>query len=1335
MAVTQGGLGKRAMLLATLAVAAFVTAGSGAEAAELPRLLWQVPESGQSGSRAGQLRTPGGVAVDPASGDIFVADEGNARIDEFDPWGQFVKAWGWRVVAAGPDKQPPQNEVQELDVSGVGSSFQVVYLNAFGRQDGQSIGQETQGAPLSSSTASAVAVQEALEGLPSLNPGDVVVSGPNGGPYQIEFTGTYADSDIPPLEAVGAGRSEATTLQGGGSFEVCRAGLDVCQEGQRGGYAPGEFPDLGGGLTLDSSGNIFVHEAVHSEIGIPSGPVEDVNLRVQSFDLEGNFRTMWGGEVDKTTASDICSSTAVEGGDECGAGLPGSALGEFQSPAPGDFGRGIAIGPGGHVFVGDGGRIQEFDSAGTPVSPAIAVAGETVGVVINSQGDFFVTLRSEVDGDAGVKPGIRELSPSGSLLKEIATEGPEELKQIQALAVGADDSLYAAGKPAVSAGALPPPSIIKFSPTGKVEIPAEDSSGERFGEAESIPGLATSNACGIAGEDLYATARPEGEGDVLRAYGPPPDTSLCPPPLKPPAITDQFAASVMPDGAVLRARINPRFWPDTRYRVEYGTGKCSQGGCTLTRPSTEGALLTERVVDAALLTANVSLPTLTPATTYHYRFVAESSGGGPVYGIDPDESGPMEASSEEGLEGTFTTFALPPPPDTSCPNQVFRSGASGRLPDCRAYEMVTPIEKGNADAIALEIAASNTHNVAALDQSAVDGNKFTYGTYRSFDDAISAPYSSQYLATRTSDGWATHGISPPRGHNLLQIIAAADTQFKAFSPDLCKAWVFQDTDALLAPGAVAGFPDLYRRENCEPGTDTYQALTTEEPSGVAPNEDLMELQGVSADGSHAIFIAPDGATKKIALFDAFGSGTMRRVCILPNGKPVAGGCTAGTLSGGLVRNGRRQSVSHAISADGSRIFWSDAGPGEERGRIYVRVNGKKTIPVSEEAESLTGHEGAQYWTAAADGSRAIFQVEDVTQTGSGSADLYEFDVNTQTTSLISHEVFGVMGASEDARRVYFVSKAAMGSGGIAGRPNLYLHEVGKEPIFIATVSEEDAQPTGGHIFSPVSFEAANHTAQVTPSGNQLVFMSTAALKGNDNTDAASGKADAQVFRYDAASGQLACISCNPTGTRPHGQDIGVTGASFWAAGRLPLIQTQLYPISRAISGDGSRVFFESFDRLVPADNNGVQDVYEWEEPGTPGCAENGPSFSPTAEGCVSLISSGEDPINATILDVDPAGNNVFFSTQVSLLPQDPGLVDIYDARVEGGFPPPPNPAPACEGEACQAPTGTPSDPNPASSSFEGAGNVAKPIHKKKHKRHRRHKNRKRHAHGKKGAAR
>ena len=77
---------------------------------------------------------------------------------------------------------------------------------------------------------------------------------------------------------------------------------------------------------------------------------------------------------------------------------------------------------------------------------------------------------------------------------------------------------------------------------------------------------------------------------------------------------------------------------------------------------------------ALLGSASVSLDGLEAGQRYYYRFVAQSEGGeGPVYGKDQ----------------SFLTYRTPSS-DTSCANQALRIGPAADLPDCRAYEMLSP---------------------------------------------------------------------------------------------------------------------------------------------------------------------------------------------------------------------------------------------------------------------------------------------------------------------------------------------------------------------------------------------------------------------------------------------------------------------------------------------------------------------------------------------------------------------------------------------------------------------------------------------------------------------
>ena len=74
-----------------------------------------------------------------------------------------------------------------------------------------------------------------------------------------------------------------------------------------------------------------------------------------------------------------------------------------------------------------------------------------------------------------------------------------------------------------------------------------------------------------------------------------------------------------------------------------------------------------------------------------------------------------------------------------------------------------------------------------------------------------------------------------------------------------------------------------------------------------------------------------------------------------------------------------------------------------------------------------------------------------------------------------------------------------------------------------------------------------------------------------------------------------------------------------------------------------------------------------------------------------LISSGRSAGGASFVDASADGSDAFFLTDGSLVAADPGSVDLYDARVGGGFPIPPPPI-ACEGDACQALPPEPVDP-------------------------------------------
>ena len=150
-----------------------------------------------------------------------------------------------------------------------------------------------------------------------------------------------------------------------------------------------------------------------------------------------------------------------------------------------------------------------------------------------------------------------------------------------------------------------------------------------------------------------------------------------------------------------------------------------------------------------------------------------------------------------------------------------------------------------------------------------------------------------------------------------------------------------------------------------------------------------------------------------------------------------------------------------------------------------------------------------------------------------------------------------------------------------------------------------------------------------------------------------------------------------------------------------------------LSGDGNHVFFDSADGLLPKDTNGEPDVFEWEAFGSSGCG--------LESGCIQPISSGRGKEGASFVDSSLDGTDAFFLTNESLFGPDPGGVDLYDARVKGGFPEPTPPL-ACVGDACQALPPKPEDPEPGTGFLTdelNGGVQVKTLHRR-HRRHRKH---------------
>jgi hypothetical protein len=1191
------------------------------------------------GSEAGKCDFPRGIATSPTTGNVFVADRRNNRINEFSAWGEFVKSWGWGVDDGSPELQ-------------------------------------------------------------------------------------------------------VCTLQTG-----CQAGIEGAGVGQF--MAPT-------GVAVDSEGNVYVSDPLAS--------------RVQKFSSEGEFLLMFGGGVDQgpNHPGNVCTAAFIAEGDACGAGTPGTGDGEFRPNWP--FSSNMAIGPDDEVYVGDRGRVQEFDIGGNfvrvvPDPDQIlrngnAAEDKAVGslAVDHSSGDLYVAYANGRPSFEPARPGVFRLDETtGELLDTLAVEKPT------ALAVTSVGHVFVFDQLRFSGSTNDPENhgtrILKFDSSGGLIEAIAETQIFANDEMEESDGIAVGSYCFAPGDPgLYVAVRnaPQASRNYVQAFGPNPDPSKCEPPDVPPEIDGQFAASVGTISASLKAEINTHYFTSTlgttTYYVQWATAQCvAEGGwtagCVQTQPSPPGAAIDSPPVDVAVTTEGVLLQGLAANTSYSYRFVTErereADSDPPVWVVIGEGGQPGAA----GKASTFTTLpssvALPP-----CPNDAFRIGAGAGLRDCRAYELVSPLDKAGGD---VQSRLNIVPYEARVDQASASGDALTFSAYRAFQNPQSAPFSSQYLTRRNpAAGWQTEAISPPQeGEAFISPLLAIDNLYRAFTADLEVAWLQTNTEPVLGPGGLPGQPNLYRRLNTG---GTYGGCTTSPPEIPGGEVHGPQMQGFSANGDTGVFRTQakltEDASSKVRPVDSRpiyqiytcayegGVAKLRLVSALPDGSASELENAAGGPANELFQytQGRTESLQNAVSADGSKVFWtaSDSIDAKDPGTIYLRLNPTAeptasgqcesseadkacTVRVSESVSGITPDVESRFWLAARDGSTAIFSVDDFTQgsepTSPLDENLYAYDVASGTSALIAPKVKGILGASDDVSRIYFLSSAVLEGDATAGEPNLYLHERGVGTTYIGTLSPLDAT-AGQNVPSPGNPEPVWHTARVTPDGRAVAFMSNDSdlaeeVAGYDNTDQVGGTPAAEVYRYKIGE-SLACISCNRTGQRPLGRQIQNKTVSLsptlYAAAMLPTWLNALYA-PRVISSDGNRVFFESFESLTAADTNGKADVYQWEADGIGTCTDADFAYVPQSEGCVSLITSGKDANDSQFVDASPTGDDVFVRTAASLVSWDPGQIDLYDARVGGGFPPPPVQGAECKGEGCLPPmTPAQEDPTPGSA-VRGQGNV------------------------------
>jgi hypothetical protein len=658
------------------------------------------------------------------------------------------------------------------------------------------------------------------------------------------------------------------------------------------------------------------------------------------------------------------------------------------------------------------------------------------------------------------------------------------------------------------------------------------------------------------------------------------------------------------------------------------------------------------------------------------------------------------------------------------------------LSDNRVYELVSPVETGGQIELPrLAVAEAGGERVV------VDGGQA---------NALLSSNVSWELETRTPAGWSGVQVGPAPGPGT-NFVEQREVLFGAVSEDFSRflfstempleardpgrnkdiyvrngsggplEWVSGPPSPLVkGPGTILGvfgphneaLDECTFAPNCE-GNDAWFAGASRDLSDLVweQREALVappaSLSGAPAD-THAqgyeVYESVGGVDQLVGQVPASGveCDSSSGGCVVPPCGAAMGNEFYEVNEGGEGGTSGFAPVRGAVSAGGSEVVFTSPDPVTEvdgcpAANVYVRRNGTSTVEVSASQKTNgagvgggdpNGPRPSTYVGSAEAGGRiaTVFftssaELTNDADTGSDDQgeDLYAYDLATGALSDLTVDsssqdpngasVGGFVGSAADGSLVYFTASGVLAPGASAGQENLYVRNTASgQTTFIA--------PAGG-VSVGAERGIGSGEFEVTADGGHLLFLDSESLTPYQQ------QGNREVYLYEAAGDRLVCVSCNPSGTAPGGE-AALPGTFPEAENAYPELGT--LPAPRAISDDGSRVFFTSPDALVAGAPQGQGNVYEYEH------------------GNLYLIAP-----SAELLTTTPSGDDVFFSTVAQLVAQDRDTSpDVYDARVDGGFPAPA--AQACSGTSCQGvPASPPVFATPSSVTFNGVGNFSPPA--------------------------
>jgi hypothetical protein len=645
-------------------------------------------------------------------------------------------------------------------------------------------------------------------------------------------------------------------------------------------------------------------------------------------------------------------------------------------------------------------------------------------------------------------------------------------------------------------------------------------------------------------------------------------------------------------------------------------------GSTALSGGSEGSVASVAVTSTPKVAVSAHLTNLDPNTTYHFRLAATNA----------------DAVSHSH-DATFATY-IPTPTFPSCANDALRTGPSAHLPDCRAYEQVSPIDKGG-----IQVVGDLFHL-----QASPSGDAFAFESNSGgiSDGVVGGQEMQIYVARRLGSGWETRGMLPPPDPSY------GDKQnVNAWTPDLrlgFSASIRYSASALFGMLAVEPFAPSYQAlYPPQTGAFGYFAGASTDDSKIFFQSNISVADGGGLTVSSGP--APAAGKDNLYLYDR-DTDQLTLVGVLPaskgNAAPPGGsfagpfdwgqGTNATTLGGGgsiAVAAGEpyfTQGV-HAISGNGEEAFFTAGSTGEIYRREGLGGATPKTVQVSASQRTPVDPNGAKpkiFMRATDSGdsafltscqkltndSTAVSTADNRCDTTSQGQDLYRWDaggvgschsssgcltdLTIDGTDPRGAEVKGVLAASDDGDYAYFVangvlasnagangSQATLGSctqsgNNWSGSCNLYLYHAG-QASFIARLSATDPGAGVGDASDwQIGARPPNSVGgeKGLPTAMASADRRTLVFASQNSLTSYPAHGTSEFYRYHLGDPALDCLTCNPTGVAPNYRptltSIGVPVAEF---NTQPILH-------RLLSTDGSRFFFESAEKLVAADTNG-----------------------------------------------------------------------------------------------------------------------------------------------------